>query len=169
MTNDQVTNSHLNISEDIVPLWCKVVLHESFLTATVPEVEHQVAKKPKNKESPKESKAGFVEIEKSTKYDTWHDCAQHQLWPQVFLYPERCSWQRWSTWKREYQAYIFFSGLVYFTSCWFSQILTFPWAKLFYCSWLICNELLADYSRNLLAWGPVGRCISDSGLVVVTK
>ena len=49
MATDQVTTSHLNISEDIVPLWCKVVLHESFLTATVPEVEHQVAKKPTNK------------------------------------------------------------------------------------------------------------------------
>ena len=49
MTTDQVTTSHLNISEDIVPLWCKIVLHESFLTATVPEVKHQVAKKPTNK------------------------------------------------------------------------------------------------------------------------
>ena len=48
MTTDQVTTSHLNISEDIVPLWRKIVLHESFLTATVPEVKHQVAKKPKN-------------------------------------------------------------------------------------------------------------------------
>ena len=63
MATDQVTTSYLNISEDIVPLWCKIVLHESFLTATVPEVEHQVAKKPMNKESPKESKAGFIEIE----------------------------------------------------------------------------------------------------------
>ena len=63
MATDQVTTSHLHISEDIVPLWCKIVLHESFLTATVPEVEHQVAKKPTNKESPRESKAGFIEIE----------------------------------------------------------------------------------------------------------
>ena len=63
MPTDQVTTSHLNISEDIVPLWCKVVLHESFLTATVPEVEHQVAKKPTNEESKNESKAEFIEIE----------------------------------------------------------------------------------------------------------
>ena len=111
----------------------------------------------KNKENKKESKAKMIGIESSTKYDTWHDCAQHQLWPQVFLYPEQCSWQRWWTWRRPYQACIFFTMLRYFTSCWSSQIRTFPWAILFSCSWLICNELLADYSRNLV-WGPVSLC-----------
>lgn len=30
------------ISEDIVPLWCKVVLHERFLSPTIPQVKDQV-------------------------------------------------------------------------------------------------------------------------------
>ena len=34
-----------------------------------------------------------------------------------------------------------------FTSCWFSQIQTFPSAKLSFCSWCLCNKL-ADYFKE---------------------
>ena len=37
---------YLNISEDIVSLWSKIVLHESLLTSTIPQVEYKIAKQP---------------------------------------------------------------------------------------------------------------------------
>ena len=47
--SSSMNNFHLNISENVISLWGKVVLHESLLTPTIPQVENKVAQKPVNR------------------------------------------------------------------------------------------------------------------------
>ena len=36
--------NHLNIPENIVSLWSKIVLHESLLSTTIPQVQYKIPK-----------------------------------------------------------------------------------------------------------------------------
>ena len=41
--SENCSSTHLNISEDIVSLRGKVILHECLLTSTIPQVQHQIS------------------------------------------------------------------------------------------------------------------------------